>query len=101
MESVQSGSDDRTKLMTDLINDSKTVIASGTAAEDYNQFCQLLVDFLQYISENQFLDDVRVMNIVSNIQLPMTQWAQADAVNKAGLLNPALDILRDYKTMFE
>jgi hypothetical protein len=101
MESVQSGNEDRTKLMSDLINDCKTVIASGKAAEDYGQFCQLLVDFLQYISDNQYLDDVRVMNIVSNIQHPVTEWAQSETDKRTGLLNPAIDVLRDYKTMFE
>ena len=100
MESVQSGNDERTKLMSDLINTCNTVIASASAAADYKEFCQLLVEFLQYISDNQFLDDVRVMNIVSNIQLP-TQWAQSEKDNRAGLLNPAIDVLRDYKTMFE
>jgi uncharacterized protein YaaR (DUF327 family) len=101
MESVQSGSEDRLKLISDLIANCKTIIASGTAVEDYRQFCELLVEFLEYISDNQYLDDVRVMNIVSNIQLPVTQWAQSEADNRTGILTPAIDVIRDYKTMFE
>jgi hypothetical protein len=101
LEAVQSGNDDRSDLLTDLIHRCDSIAASGNAAEDLKEFCVLLVDFLNYVSENQFLDDIRVMNIVSNIQSPVTQWVQTDAANRTGILNPATDILRDYKTMFE
>jgi hypothetical protein len=101
LESVQSGSDDRTTSVTNVLNECNVVIGAVSAPADYKQFCQLLSEFLQYISENQFLDDIRVMNIVSNIQDPVNQWAQSDQSNRTGLLDPAIDILRDYKTMFE
>ena len=101
LESVQSGNDDRTSLMSDVLNECNTVLAAGSMAEDYKRFCQLLMEFLQYISDNQYLDDVRVMNIVSNIQDPVAQWARSEQDNRAGLLDQAIDILRDFKTMFE
>ncbi len=101
LESVQSGNDDRTTLMSDVINECNTVLVAGSVAEDYKNFCRLLVEFLQYISDNQYLDDVRVMNIVSNIQDPVAQWARSEPNNRAGLLDQAVDILRDFKTMFE
>jgi hypothetical protein len=101
LESIQSGNDDRTTLLTDVINECNTVLAAKSVPEDYSQFCNLFVEFLQYISDNQFLDDIRVMNIVSNIQGPVSQWAQSEQDNRAGLLDPAIDILRDYKAMFE
>jgi hypothetical protein len=101
LESVQSGNDDRTQLLSDLINDCSSVVNSGAAAEDFKEFCRLLMEFLQYISENQFLDDIRVMNIVSNVQNPVSQWAQSEPNGRTGLLNPSIDILRDYKAMFE
>jgi hypothetical protein len=101
LESVQSGNDDRATLSSDVINGCNAVIANSAAAEDYRKFCQLLIDFLQYILTNQFLDDVRVMNIVSNIQEPFSQWARSGPDNRAGMLDQAIDILRDFKTMFE
>ena len=101
LESVQSGNDDRTTLLSDVINECNMVITSDVVPEDYKQFCQLVVEFLQYVSDNQYLDDIRVMNIVSNIQDPVSQWARSEQNNRTGLLDPAIEILRDYKTMFE
>jgi len=101
LESIQSGSDDRMVLLSKVISECNTVLAAKSAPEDYNQFCKLLVEFLQYISDNQFLDDIRVMNIVSNIQDPVNQWTQSEQDTRTGLLDPAIEILRDYKAMFE
>jgi hypothetical protein len=101
LEYVQSGNDDRTKLLSDIINECDTILATGSAAEDYKQFCRLLTEFLKYIASNQYLDDVRVMNILSNIQDPFAQWARSLPDNRAGLLDSVIDILRDFKTMFE
>ena len=101
LESVQSGKDDRTTLLSDVINDCNTVVTADLVPEDYKQFCQLLVEFLQYISDNHYLDDIRVMNIVSNIQDPVSQWARSEQNKRTGLLDPAIEILRDFKTMFE
>ena len=101
LESVQSGNEDRTSLLTEVVNGCNAVIADSSAAEDFKKFCHLLEEFLKYISANQFLDDVRVMNIVSNIQDPFTQWARSGPDNRTGVMDQAMDILRDFKTMFE
>jgi len=101
LEYVQSGNDDRTKLLSDIINECNTVLAAGSAAEEYKQFCRLLTEFLKYIASNQYLDDVRVMNILSNIQDPFAQWARSLPGNRTGLLDSVIDTLRDFKTMFE
>ena len=101
LESVQSGNNDRTILLSNVINECNTVVNAGSVPEDYKQFCQLLEEFLHYSSDNQYLDDIRVMNIVSNIQDPMNQWVQSEQSNRTGLLDSALEILRDFKTMFE
>jgi hypothetical protein len=98
---VQSGNDNRTELLSDLLNECNSVLAAGSAAEDYKQFCTLLTEFLQYISSNQYFDDVRVMNIISNIQDPFAQWARSKLNNRTGILNAVNDTLRDFKTMFE
>jgi len=100
LEAVQSGNDDRTTLTSEVIQECNSVV-SASVGEDYRQFCQLLVEFLQYITDNQYLDDVRVMNIVSNVQDPFSQWARSEPENRAGVLDQAIDILRDFKTMFE
>lgn len=101
LESVQSGNDDRTKLLSDIIDECNIVLTTDSAAEDYKQFCKLLTEFLQYISNNQYLDDVRVMNILSNIQDPFAQWARSKPNDRTGVLDAVNDILRDFKTMFE
>ena len=101
LESVQSGNDDRTKLLSDIINECNTVLADGSISEDYKQFCKLLNEFLKYISDNQYFDDIRVMNILSNIQDPFAQWARSKPNNRTGILASVNDVLRDFKTMFE
>jgi hypothetical protein len=101
LESVQSGNDDRTTLISDVVHESNMVVEATSVPEDYKQFCRLLMEFLQYISDNQYLDDIRVMNIVSNIQDPVSQWARSEQSDRTGLLDPAIEILRDFKTMFE
>ena len=98
---MQSGNDDRTELLTSVIHECNSVLATDFAAEDYKQFCSLLTEFLQYISNNQYFDDVRVMNIISNIQDPFAQWARSKPNIRTGLLNAVNDTLRDFKTMFE
>jgi len=98
---VQSGNDDRTKLLSDIINECNRVLAAGSAVEDYKHFCKLLIEFLEYISNNQYLDDVRVMNILSNIQDPFAQWARSTPDNRTGVLDAVNETLREFKTMFE
>ncbi len=72
LESIQSGNDDRTELLSGVLSESNIVATAESAPEDYKKFCKLLVEFLNYISDNQYLDDIRVMNIVSNIQDPVS-----------------------------
>jgi hypothetical protein len=101
LEAVQSGNEDRTMLSSKIIDECNIVITAGSAAGDYKNFCKLLIEFLQYISDNQYLDDIRVMNILSNIQDPFAQWARSIPSNRTGLLDAVNDILRDFKAMFE
>ncbi|MGD1044953.1 MAG: hypothetical protein ABR936_06450 [Bacteroidota bacterium] len=101
LEAVQSGNDARTNLLTDVMNECNTILAASSAAEDYKKFCTLLRGFLNYISNNQYLDDIRVMNILSNIQDPYAQWARTEPNNRAGLLDAVNDTLHDFKNMFE
>lgn len=101
LEAVQSGSDDRTSLLEQLVAESKGVAAGETFPEDYRQYCQHLSDFLAYIFANQLLDDVRVMNLATNIQDSFSQWSKAEPSARAGLLDPGIEVLRDFKTMFE
>ncbi|MGB2869938.1 MAG: hypothetical protein WBD36_15925 [Bacteroidota bacterium] len=101
LEAVQSGSDDRTPLLEQLVTEAKVVAGGESLPEDYRQYCQHLSDFLAYIFVNQLLDDVRVMNLTTNIQDSFAQWSKADPSARAGLLDPGIEVLRDFKTMFE
>jgi hypothetical protein len=101
LEAVQSGNDDRTTLLSNIINECHAVLAASNTSEDYKHFCTLLTEFLNYISVNQFMDDVRVMNMLSNIQDPFSQWAHSSSESRSSFMNSVIDILRDFKTMFE
>ncbi len=101
LEAVQVGSDERADSLTKVLAQCDALAGIPDVPEDLRQYIQYLMDFLQYISANQLLDDVRVMNMVSNIQDPLSQWVRMSPADRSGLLDPAFEILRDFRAMFE
>lgn len=101
LEAVQSGTDDRAPLLARIRANCTAVLADSSVTDDYRQYAQLLDEFLHYVDTNQLLDDVRVMNLVTNIQDPFNQWLNATEDERAGLLEQATELLRDFRTMFE
>ncbi|MGH2566769.1 MAG: hypothetical protein ACRDGA_00395, partial [Bacteroidota bacterium] len=102
VEAVQNGADDREAVKDRMLAACATTLAEGSGAtDDHRQFCQVMTEFVNYISENQFLDDIRVMNLLSNVTDPVWEWARADAASRAGMMGAAYDVLRDYKSLFE
>jgi hypothetical protein len=101
VEALQNASEDRPDQLKDVIAKCDAMAATEGAADDLKQFTFLLQEFLHYISDNQLLDDVRVMNIVANAQEPFSQWARFEDAERAGMLDQAIEILRDSKAMFE
>ena len=99
-ESVQSGSGGTRMFLEDLVTESETIARQGGASE-LVEFSSLLAEFLKFISERELLDDVRVINIVSNISSTVSQWANTLPDARTGILEEALNMLRDFKTQFE
>jgi len=99
-ERVQSGDESRTVLLDNLVKECNAVVA-GEYAPDHKEFCGLLAEFLSYVSENQLLDDIRVLNILANIPSPVAQWASAAPGARAGLLEEATSVLQDFRSHFE
>jgi len=101
VEAMQSGSDERDGLVQSVLAQSNAMIADGSVPDDLREFCGSLVEFLQYITENGFMDDVRVMNILSNVSGPVASWAQAPPDGRGGVLAEGTEILRTFKSLFE
>jgi len=102
VEAMQSGSDERDGLVQSVLAQSNAMIAEGSGVpDDLREFCGYLVEFLQYITENGFMDDVRVMNILSNVSGPVASWAQAPPDGRGGVLTEGTEILRTFKSLFE
>jgi hypothetical protein len=99
-EVVQSGIEGRGAQLESLFSVCEG-IANQSSDDDFRQFGSLLSDFLKYIAESELLDDVRVINIVSNIASSVSQWAIAPPDARHGLMEEALGLLRDFKTHFE
>lgn len=99
-EAVQSGTEGRGTMLESLFNECEaaTTLSNG---EDFKELGTLLAEFLKYIAENELLDDVRVINIVSNVSSSVSQWAISPAEARTSVLEEALSILRDFKTHFE
>ncbi|HEY6951557.1 MAG TPA: hypothetical protein VI758_04070 [Bacteroidota bacterium] len=101
VEAVQSGSEERTALLEQLSGQAEGIVGSQASDNDYKTFCGYLIEFLKYVSMHQLFDDIRVMNLLSNIYDPFSQWAKADASSRPGMLEQAIEILRDFKALFE
>ena len=99
---MQTGSDDREPLKGQVLAACAAVLADASGAQDdQKKFCTVLAEFVTYISDNQFMDDIRVMNLCSNVTDPVWQWARADAASREGMMGSAYDVLREYKSLFE
>jgi hypothetical protein len=99
-EVVQSGADGRGSMLERILDDCEH-IAGQTADPDLKQFSTLMADFLKFIAEGELLDDVRVINIVSNIASSISQWVISPPEARHGLMEEALGMLRDFRTHFE
>ena len=99
-EAVQGGTEDRETFHVSLLG-----MAEGPDLQsiggDAAQFAGLLADFLKYISENQLFDDIRVINILSNVSSSVSQWANTSPDARAGILEESLNLLRDFRSQFE
>jgi len=101
LEAVQSGSEERTVLLDELTSQAEGIVAAQESDNDYKTFCGYLIEFLKYVSTNQLFDDIRVMNLISNIYDPFSQWVKTDPTARAGYLELPIETLRDFKTLFE
>ncbi len=101
LEAVQSGGDDRSELLGRLRANHRAIQSDTTVPEEYQRYAGLMEDFLGYIDEHQLLDDVRVMNLVTNLQEPFGQWLSTDEANRPGILDQCVEMHRDFRTMFE
>ena len=101
LEAVQSGSEERTVLLDELTTQAEGIVATEATDNDYKTFCGYLIEFLKYVSTNQLFDDIRVMNLISNVFDPFSQWAKTDPTARSGILEQPIEMLRDFRALFE
>lgn len=99
-DAIQSGSDGAKLLIENLVTESRAIAERGASAE-LTEFCSLLAEFLNYIAAGELLDDVRTINILSNVSSGILQWSDTPAEGRADVLEEALSMLRDFKSHFE
>jgi hypothetical protein len=99
-EAVQGGTPERETTLTDLAAICGGAELQGLGGEAA-QFGSLLAECLKYISENQFYDDIRVINIFSNVSSSVSLWASNPPESRGNLLDEALGLVRDFKSQFE
>lgn len=100
VEAMQGGDDTRDGLMEQVLQQCGQ-FSGGETPEMLQKYCGHMTEFLNYVRENQFMDDVRVMNILSNITSPLSQWVAASPDQRAGLLDEGVATLMDFKSLFE
>lgn len=99
-DAVQGGTEDRETFHISLLG-----MAEGPEARalggDGEQFADLLAEFLRYIADNQLFDDIRVINILSNLSSSFSQWANTPPDGRSDALKESLSLLRDFRSQFE
>ncbi|HLF19907.1 MAG TPA: hypothetical protein VI704_03875 [Bacteroidota bacterium] len=100
IEALQSGADDRMALYDQLVQLCNSVV-SGSGPQEYKDYSQLLIDLLKSLNDNQMLDDIRAMNMLSTGFDPFSQWAKADPAGREGVLRQGIEALRGFKALFE
>ena len=101
LESVQSGSEEREKYLSEVSKIAEGIVAGEGFEQDCKTYCSHLIEFLAYIATNQIYDDIRVMNLISNVYDPFSQWVKTDPASRMGMLEQPIEMLRDFKTLFE
>jgi hypothetical protein len=102
VEAMQGGDETRTTLMDRIVEAARGISAEGSGADaELREYCSLFVTFLDYVVQNQFMDDVRVMNILSNISAPVSGWVSSAPGERSGQLSDGIEVLRGFKSMFE
>jgi len=99
-EAVQSGSEGRGALLENLLTVCDAFV-NTTSDDQFKEFCGLLGELLKYVATNELLDDVRVINILSNVSSTVLQWAASPPANRPGLIEEAAGMMRDFKSHFE
>jgi hypothetical protein len=64
-------------------------------------FTGTMSTFLNYISTNELLDDIRVMNILSNLSDSISRGAEAPPENRFNFAAEAYEVIKDFKALFE
>ncbi|MBM4167981.1 MAG: hypothetical protein FJ215_02320 [Ignavibacteria bacterium] len=102
VEAMQAGDEGRVSLVSEIGKLANQLrLLSGPDDVEVGQFCELLVDFLGYIEREQLMDDVRVMNILSNISGDAAAWLQPDIEKRKAAMAEAVSILQDFRSLFE
>ena len=76
-------------------------VAASDAPQEYKDYSQKLTTLLKSLTDNQMLDDVRAMNMLSAVLDPFSQWAKTDPGSRSGIIEPGVESLRGFIALFE
>jgi hypothetical protein len=99
---MQAGVDDRTRLFERIMSSAGEIgQPESEYSSDLQELCANLVAFLSYVKGNNFMDDVRTMNILSSVSGAVATWSAASIEIRAGLLAEGIKTLAEAKSHFE
>ena len=99
--SVQSGDESRISILQELYSVCKSAQSNTQSEENFKMFTGTMSTFLNYISTNELLDDIRVMNILSNLSDSISRGAEAPPENRFNFAAEAYEVIKDFKALFE
>jgi hypothetical protein len=76
-------------------------VAASDAPQEYKDYSQMLTTLLKSLTDNQMLDDVRAMNMLSAVLDPFSLWAKTDPGSRSGIIEPGVESLRGFIALFE
>lgn len=97
---MQSGDETRETYLNGLLEQCESMKVSSDAGT-MASLAEEVGSFLTFIKTNDLMDDVRVMNILSNLGDSVARALNAPADQREGFISEAVEVIKDFKTLFE
>lgn len=102
IEAMQQGDDSRQSLLSEIISMAQRY---GSEKEeilkDFNNLAIHIVEFLTYVHEEDLYEDVRVMNLLSNLSSTAGAFQHDSDEEKISAIQESITTLSDFRSLFE
>lgn len=102
IETMQQGDESRQSLLSEIISMAQRYgLAREEILEDFNKFAIHIVEFLTYVHEQDLYEDVRVMNLLSNLSSTAGAFQHDSDEERISAIKESITTLSDFRSIFE